>query len=107
MNRLDGQKKTGNNNFRSEIPEEQGARMMSKDFLSSSAPDAVGTDVSLFHLAGDLYPDLLKVRKPAPFGQVVGMAYIIASHGFLPADGTFFTHSISPYIFLLAKDYII
>jgi hypothetical protein len=81
--------------------------MISGNLFRGSAFYTIRADVGLLRLAADLYPDLLKIGKPAPFRKVVGMTDIIACHRFLSAYRALFTHIDSPYIFVYTKDSII
>ncbi len=81
--------------------------MISGNLPGGAAFYAAGADVRLFRLSADLDPDLLKVREPAALSKVVGMADIIPCHRFLSANRAFFTHVVSPYIFVYTKGSII
>ena len=54
--------------------------------------DAACTDFYPFSLTILNSPDLLEVGVPAFFGLIVGMADIIANHGFFSADFTHLCH---------------
>ena len=61
---------------------------------------SAGTQAAGAHIDGAhgtvfcLMTDSLKIGVEATLGLDVGMAHIVAHHGFLAADLTFFTHDI-------------
>jgi hypothetical protein len=61
-----------------------------------AAPDAPGADVGLFLFAVYLDTDLLKIRQPAAFGQIMGVADVVTRHRPFSANSTDSAHDIPP-----------
>ena len=78
-------------------PSSEGIRALAFSYLlGRSALDALGTDVGLFRFAVYLDTDLLKIRQPAAFVQIVGMADVVARHRPFTANCTDSAHDTPP-----------
>jgi len=61
-----------------------------------AAPDALSADVGLFRFAVYLDADLLKIRQPAAFVQIVGVTDVVPRHRPFTANCTDSAHDIPP-----------